>query len=78
MSALIAASQASHAVSALLENEQSGGGFGDEPVVEMLAGALALAIDIHLTKGVEACDEDYRAALTALRGKAMAFLERWA
>lgn len=76
--ALAAATQGSAAVAQLLQVASEGGGFGDEPVVALLAEALALSIDIHREAEVEACDTEYRMALEELRGAADAFIERWA
>lgn len=75
--ALIAASQGANAVAALLRHEIEGFGFGDEPVIEMLAETLSLAIDLRMRE-TEKCDHEFRDALSRLQGEALAFLAEWA
>jgi alkylation response protein AidB-like acyl-CoA dehydrogenase len=75
--ALIAAGQAAHAVAALLEHARDREGFGDEPVVEMLAEALVHAIAIRL-RYCEPCDTEFNAALTGLSSTCATFIEGWA
>lgn len=76
--ALAAALRATDAARALLDHAIEGAGFGGAPVVEPLAEALALAVDIHLEHDVEPCDTGYRESLLALRNHADAFIEKWA
>ena len=75
--AIAAAHQATEAAAALLLHATEEGGFGDVDVVALLAGALALSIDIHRDRDVEQCDTEYRLALEELRGSADRFLEAW-
>lgn len=53
------------------------GSFPDGDVVELLAEALALAIDLRLAE-IEDCDHALIADLTALRDEAQRFIEGWA
>ena len=75
--AFIAAVQATSAVTALLDHSDNGQGFGDEPVVELLAEALSLAIEVRLPM-LEDCDVEYRVALTSLQARCAEFIEGWA
>lgn len=74
--AQIAAHQAADSVAALLLFDDEGH-FGEVDVVEKLAEALALSIDLRLRE-VEDCDHTYRAALQELRDAANRFIEGWA
>lgn len=74
--ALIAAHQAADATAALLLHADEGH-FGEVEVVEKLAEALALSVDLRLRE-VEPCDRDYVEALEGLRDRCKAFIEGWA
>lgn len=74
--ALIAAHQSANATAALLLHADEGH-FGEVEVVEKLAEALALSVDLRLRE-VETCDLDYRAALEHLRERCRDFIEGWA
>lgn len=73
---LIAAHQAADVVAALLLHEDEGH-FGDLDVVEKLAEALALTIDLRRAE-VETCDHEYLAALDELKAVATTFIQAWA
>ena len=74
--AIIAAHQAADAVAALLLHDDEDH-FGDIEVVEKLAEALALTVDLRLRE-VETCDTEYREALEDLRDRCKTFIESWA
>ena len=74
--AIIAAHQCADATAALLLHADEGH-FGEVDVVEKLAEAVALSVDLRL-RDVETCDLDYRTALQDLRDRCKAFIEGWA
>ena len=72
----MAAHQSADATAALLLHADEGH-FGEVDVVEKLAEAVALSVDLRLRE-VETCDVDYRAALEDLRDSCKAFIAGWA
>ena len=74
--ALIAAHQAADVVAALLLYDDEGH-FGDVDVVEKLAEALALSIDLRRAE-IERCDHGYLAALDSLKAEATTFINGFA
>lgn len=73
--ARIAAHQSADSTAALLLY-QSEGHFGDVEVVEKLAEALALTIDLQISQ-IEDCDHKYRGALKRLKNACTHHIEGW-